>query len=497
MKPILPRHTGVGWAPDLFERTPIGMGVTSIKDNALIRVNAALCRFLGYSRQELLGKTVHDITYPADRAESSRKIRLMRSGGPSIRRFEKRYLHKNGKVVWGDVSVFVVSDRSGTPRFGAFQILDITRRKHAEEALRLSNDRFRVALDGSPATVYSLDRNLRFTWVYNPKPGFKAEDMLGKRDSDIFNADDAKRFTRIKKEVMKTGVKRRDEVVTHLPNGTLTHDMSTEPLRDERGKIIGVICAAIDITERKRLEGELKKANEQLEQKVKARTVRLRQLVEELTIAEHRERRRIADILHSQLQQHLCGMKFGLSELKEISSGPAAISRVDRLMDDLDKAIHETRALSAALCPQVLSHLGLKACIEWLASNAMSNLGLDVKVRVGSRVTLACTEMQMFVFDAIRELLLNVVKHAKVKTAEVRVSPMPKGLVRIEVKDAGAGFDKNRNNGTSSHFGLFRIQERAESFGGRFEVASQPNKGTCVSIILPVRREAGTVTVAP
>ena len=93
--------------------------------------------------------------------------------------------------------------------------------------------------------------------------------------------------------------------------------------------------------------------------------------------------------------------------------------------------------------------------------------------------------MKKFVFDAIREWLMNVVTHATVKTADVRVSPMAKGLVRIQVKDAGVGFDTKQDKEATSHFGLFRIQERAESFGGRFEVVSLPNKGTCATLILP------------
>ena len=72
----------------------------------------------------------------------------------------------------------------------------------------------------------------------------------------------------------------------------------------------------------------------------------------------------------------------------------------------------------------------------------------------------------MFVFEAVRELLMNVLKHATVKNAEVRLSPMTDGLVRIQVMDTGMGFDTKQNNEPNSHFGLFRIQERAESFGG-------------------------------
>ena len=484
MKAFSFQGTEAALSHELFESAPIGMVVTS-NNNVLVRVNSAFCRLLGYSKKELLGMTVRDITHPDDWEATSRRLRQMRAGRSAIRRFEKRFRHKSGKKLWTDVSVSMIYDGSGKPRYSIGQVVDITERKEAEEALRLSNERFRVALAGSPTVVFSQDRQLRHTWVNNPAKAFTSESLIGMRDWDMFTPSDARGMVRIKKSVMKTGVGRRDEVVLHLPNGTIVRDLTTEPLRDERGKIIGVICAATDITKHKRLEEALQKANDHLEQKVKDRTLRLRQLAEELTRAEHAERRRIADILHEQLQQHLCGMKFRASHLKEISSEPATIDSADWFAKELDDAIQMTRTLTTDLHPPVLSHLGVRDAIEWLATDVQEKMGLSVTVRIGKRVPMISGELMLFAFEAARELLLNVAKHAKVKTAELRLGSMAKEQVRIQVKDGGIGFDTKQNNEPNSHFGLFRIQERAESFGGRFEVISQPNKGTCVSIILP------------
>jgi len=489
MKPIFSQGTESALAKELFDRSPIGMAVTSA-DNVFVGVNSAFSRFLGYSKQELLSQTVRDVTHPDDWKESSRRIRRMQSGGPFIRRFEKRYLHKSGKTLWGDVSVSIISGERGTPRYSIAQVVDITERKQAEEALRLSNERFRVALAASPTMVFSQDRELRYTWIHNPSPCFKIEDVLGKRETDLVNTHDARKLMRIKSEVMKTGVGHRDEITINLPIGETVFDTTIEPLRDARGKVVGVICAATDITGHKRMEEALAKANDELEQRVKLRTDRLRKMTEELTRAEHRERRRIADILHEHLQQHLCAMKFQASELKERSSEPATLDLANRLVKGLDQAIHETRTLSADLHPQVLTHLGLKAGIEWLATDVMKKLGLAVEASIDKRFRTASDEMQMFVFDAVRELLLNVVKHAKVKKTEVRLSSAAKEFVRIQVRDAGVGFDTRQNKEPNTHFGLFRIQERAESLGGRCEVISQPGKGTCVSIILPRSEKA-------
>ena len=609
MKSFLCQTTTELPGDQLFERAPIGLAVLS--DNTVfIRVNSAFCRFLGYSNQELLGKTVRDVTYPDDWATSAKLIRKFSSTRKPPKPFEKRYRHKNGQAVWGEVSMFVISDGSHKALCTMAQVVNITKRKKMEEELRLSNERFHVALAGSPTTVFIQDRELRYTWAYNPVSSVKLEDFLGKTDSDIFNPHEAKTLMRIKRKVMKTGVGHRAEVDLHSFDDEKVFDARYEPLRDGSGKIVGIICAAIDITERKRneqalresyeqlhavfrasptgifilradtrhiidanyaflktcgysikeaightsadlglfvnpkdrmrlmallrkkgrlnevevlfrrktgeiltvllnaiplevggkacvlgtlmditkrkqLEKALAKAYDSLEQKVKDRTLRLRQLTEELTRAEHDERRRIADILHEQLQQHLCGMKFRASHLKEGSSTPAMIDSADRMVKELDDAILLTRTLTTDLHPTVLNHLGVQDVIEWLATDVKKKMGLSVTVRTDKRVPMISRELKMFVFEAARELLLNVVKHAKVKTAELRLGSMAKGMVRIQVKDTGVGFNPKQSNEDGSHFGLFRIKERAESLGGCFEVVSQPKKGTSISIILP------------
>lgn len=609
MKLILGQDLEALSGDQLFEQAPIGMAVVSDK-NSFLRVNSAFCRFLGYSKQELLGKTVRDVTYPDDWANSLEVIRRYRSARKSTKPFEKRYRHKNGKAVWGEVSPFLMGKGRRKAQYIVAQVMDITARKQAEDALRLSNERFRTALAGSPTVVFSQDRELRYTWAYNPSPCFRTEDFLGKRDSDFMNAHDAKRLMRLKKAVMQTGRRHREEVTVHLPIGETVFDVTTDPLRDERGKITGIICAATDITkhkqteqalregrdrleavfkaspvgiftsrqadgtiieandaflkiigysaketigrsalsmglwadpkdrrreivrlrkqgrldgievrfrrksgevvdliasvrplklgneacvlgtlvdmsQRKRLEEALRQANEGLDQKVKERTARLRQLTEELTRAEHAERRRIADILHEQLQQHLCGIKFRASHLKEGSPTPAMIDSADRLINDLDDAINLTRTLTTELHPPVLSHLGVRESIEWLASDLQEKMGLSVTVRIDKRVPMISEESKIFTFEAVRELLLNVAKHAKVKTAEVRLGSERNGQFRMQVKDLGVGFDTKKDKLTANRFGLFRIQERTETFGGRFEVISHSSKGTTVWIVLP------------
>ncbi len=131
---------------------------------------------------------------------------------------------------------------------------DITRRAQAEESARESEERFRVALKTSPVVLFSQDRDLRYTWVYNPSRGFSVDEVLGKTDAEFLSAEDAERLTRIKRRVIETGISARKEV--ELTSGGLrnVYDLNIEPLSDSLGKINGITCVAIDITQRKRAE---------------------------------------------------------------------------------------------------------------------------------------------------------------------------------------------------------------------------------------------------
>ena len=122
----------------LFRDAVIGMVVVSPKSEFL-QVNPAFCEFLGYSEQELLGKTVQSITHPDDLEVTSSVLRQALASGPSIQRFRKRYLRKNGQTVWGEVSSTLIYDEAGKPDYLIAQVLDITERKRAEEELKKSH----------------------------------------------------------------------------------------------------------------------------------------------------------------------------------------------------------------------------------------------------------------------------------------------------------------------------------------------------------------------
>jgi PAS domain S-box-containing protein len=138
-----------------------------------------------------------------------------------------------------------------------YEIRDhLLERERAAAALRESEERFRIALANSPIRVAHVDRELRYTWMYNAHPDLPPERALGKRLDDILPPDDAAELMGLREEVLTTGRSVRREISITFSSGRAVWDVAAEPLRDTAGKIVGVTTAAADLTERKRLETE-------------------------------------------------------------------------------------------------------------------------------------------------------------------------------------------------------------------------------------------------
>ncbi|AFZ23361.1 PAS/PAC sensor hybrid histidine kinase [Cylindrospermum stagnale PCC 7417] len=137
-------------------------------------------------------------------------------------------------------------------------------RQRGEEALRQSEERFRVALKNSPIFVYNQDRELRYTWVYNPFSGLTSQQMLGKKDFDLIPVTDAQRLTAIKSDVLSTGIGIREEVSITNAQGIRYYDLTIEPLRNESQEVVGITCASIDISDRQAALQERKLAEEKI-----------------------------------------------------------------------------------------------------------------------------------------------------------------------------------------------------------------------------------------
>lgn len=255
-------------------------------------------------------------------------------------------------------------------------------------------------------------------------------------------------------------------------------------------------------------EEALRQAKDELEQRVEERTAelmkavaalgrrgeQLRQLASELTLAEHRERQRLAQVLHDDLQQLLVGAKFQLHALHRSDDAQVrqTAADVDRL---LGESVICSRTLTSELSPSILQHDGLLPALEWLGQQMQEKHGLAVELICEEDAAPESDEMKILLFYSVRELLFNAVKHSKTASACVEVKQMSDGI-SLTVRDAGAGFDPcglRMSGGTCGGFGLFSIMERLDLLGGRMDIDSAPGKGSRFTLWAPRGRSNVTV----
>lgn len=250
-------------------------------------------------------------------------------------------------------------------------------------------------------------------------------------------------------------------------------------------------CHAVvaDITERKRAEDEVRRLNTELEARVRQRTATIRRLAIELTHAEKRERVRLSHVLHENLQQLIVGALFLLQSVDKNLS-PADRRQVRRAKKILTESVQVARALAVELSPPILRSDGLAAALRWLARWMKEHHGMTVKVTGHANAAPLTEELSFILFQDVRELLFNVLKHARVKSARVALDAL-NGQVRIVISDKGAGFDPARFQpdaaSTTGKLGLFSVGERLALLDGKMEIASAPGQGCRITLRVPPR----------
>ena len=243
------------------------------------------------------------------------------------------------------------------------------------------------------------------------------------------------------------------------------------------------------------LVSQLANLNQTLEQRVAKRTAeaveqaqKLRLLSAELSLAEEAERRRIAEMLHEDLQQLLVAARMQLAALGRTQDAAQREPIAREIADALERAFQLTRTLSVELAPPVLYEHGLAAALEWLAAETRKNYKVEVTVEADSSANPKVADVRIFLFRAVRELLLNSVKHAVGSAVCITMQHLRPDKVRIIVADGGPGFDPTSLDDTQTGaqtFGLLNIRDRVRSFGGKFDINSGPKRGTKITLWLP------------
>lgn len=466
--------------------------------------NQGAQRLFGYTAQEMIGQPVHRLI-PKERLDEEPRILERLRLGQRIDHYETVRLRKDGTMVDISLSVSPIKDRTGRI-VGASKIArEISERKQVERDLA-------NLVEALPIAVYTTDSQGRIT-RYNQA----AVDLWGSRPvlgktrwcgSWRLYWPDGRPMPPANCPLAQCLTYNRPvrglETIIERPDGTRVWVAPhPTPLRNAAGDLVGGVDVLMDLTERKRAERQLQEFAAELERRIKERThelvlsqERLRALASELTLTEQRERRRLAMELHDYLAQLVVASRLKLSQAipkVQDQTVAAALANVDRMMD---QALTYTRSLVAELSPHILYQFGLSKSLVWLGER-MKQHALDVTVKTGPTSFTLADDQAVLLFQSVRELLFNVVKHAKTDRATITINVDEQRELWICVEDEGVGFDvTERTDGEDSRgkFGLLSIRERMETLGGECEVSAALGAGTVAILRLPL---SGNTTASP
>lgn len=457
-----------------------------------VYVNRTYEQRLGKRLEDCRGKTDYEI-WPAEIAEAfQRNDRETLTADRAVDMMEENIdLHGDSCYWW--VLKFPFQDAAGNRYIGGIGV-DVTDRKRAEQTLRESEEKFRTLTENAQAMI-GIVQGRRFVYA-NPYlsqiSGYSREEILQMDISQLLHAD----FREI---VLDRAARRQsgEPVPHHYEIVMVTRDGQQRWLDMCPDTIVyngqpAIIGIAYDITDRRRAEQQLRELMEHLEHLVAQRTAvaerrtqQLRALTMELAQAEQRERRRLAQVLHDHLQQLLVSMKFTASTIRR--NGPEDLPRQLHKLDTLvEDALKASRDLVVDLSPPILHKDTMVQVLSWLAEWVHDKHGLHVTIDADDRANPQSEEVRTLLFQTVRELLLNTVKHAGVKTASVQLRSLGEELVEVIVRDEGVGFDPQASRQQSSGgFGLLSLHERLEALGGHMEIQSSPGKGTQTTVRVP------------
>jgi PAS domain S-box-containing protein len=443
----------------VFEDGPVGMGLVG-DDFRLIEVNEAFCRLTGYDAEELRGRTFTDITHPDDVDTDLRLARRLFAGEVPGYSIDKRYVCKDGGIVWVELTVSVIRDEQGRPLRGMGLVQDITERRRAlhdaQTALAsLARERDRI-LEFAGEGIYHVDARGRITFA-NPAAGhmlgWTPEELIGKPAEELLDhtrADGAHHLTRRDGTSFPVSFRRN-------PDGAA-----------------GAVVVFSDESERVRMEAALDAARE-------------RAARERLQAAES-ERARWARELHDETLQGLAALHVLLFSASRATTGEGMGERIAQAQEQIEEEMEKLRGLISELRPAALDELGLEASVRDLAERTQAVYGLEVETLVdlppsgGGDPHRLDAEVETAAYRIVQESLSNAARHAGASRVVVELARR-NGALEVSVRDDGSGFDPGS---AGSGFGLRGMRERVDLLAGSFEIASGAGRGTRVAAALPL-----------
>jgi PAS domain S-box-containing protein len=483
----------------LFRRTvelaPSGIAHVGPADGRFLLVNRSLCRLLGYSEEELLARNVKSVSHPADRDITDAQRRRVHSGELESVAFEKRYLRKDGSVVWVDLTVSLVRGADGVPHHEIAIFDDATERKTAETALRESEQRFRSLTQVSSDWYWEQDEQFRFTMMsggVKDAVGIAPEEFIGRtrwdRATGLSEAELDAHKVQLESHLPFTGL----EYGRPGPDGRMRYiSASGEPVFDEAGRFKGYRGVGRDVTERRTAQlalqaahDELARSNAELEQFAYVASHDLQEPLRMVSSYTQLLGRRYGDKLDGDARDFMAFIVDGAGRMKQLIEDLLAYSRVGTHGREF-KEVELESVLARAV-------VNLRGAIEDFGASITND---QLPLVHGDEMQL----VQLF-----QNLIGNALKFRGSEAPHVHVSSRKAlGGWEVSIADNGIGIepqyferiflvfqrlhDKGQYPGTG--IGLAICKKVVDRHGGRIRVESKPGKGSTFHFTLRDRQQ--------
>ena len=424
-----------------------------------------------------------NLVHDDDRQSVERAVELRMLGYPSDVQF--RIVSPDGAQRWVRSRTFPVTNESGQAYRMAGIAEDITQARTAQQVITDRENLLRTIINGTREAMIAIGEDGLIT-LFNPAAvkmfGRSEAEMLGGPLDVLMPPEFRDRHLKYVRTYFARGkpdgvIGRIVEVPGVRSNGQVfPMDVSLSVgSANEKRFLVAVLR---DVTERKATEGRL--LDDQMQ---------LQSLASELTVAEERERRRLARFLHDEVGTLLITSKIKLGTLRKSATDANLATALDQACDSLDKAINHTRTLTFDLSSPILQELGLEAATaEWLSEEIEQKHGIAVEFEDdGTRIPID-DDLASLIFRDLRELLVNVVKHSQADEVAVSMEKSDRRIT-ITVTDNGVGFDPaeaSAKRSSKAAFGLFSIRQRLGQIGGSLEIDSAPGRGCRVVMMTPL-----------
>ncbi|MEX2494257.1 MAG: PAS domain S-box protein [Nitrospirales bacterium] len=452
-------------------------------------------RMYGYRAAEMVGRSYSLLLLQESRQDPSVQLEVfLKHNGDTLQ--ESLRMKKDGTVFPVSLSISPLVDVDGNLIGHSLIERDISEQKRIREALQTSESRHQAIWENSPTVKFVKDLegkyqlvNKRFETIFQ-KP---RKMIIGKTDWDLLSPQFAGQLVAHDQKVLNSRLPQEFEEQIQLSDGVHTYLSTKFPLYNAEGTPSAVCGIATDITARKRAEQAIQELNDSLEQRVADRTrdllmyqENLRGMASELVVTEQRERRRLATELHDYLAQLLVVCRMKLAQATNDAQVPVLKTKLEEIDIILSDSLTYARTLIAELSPSILYELGLVPALIWLGQQ-MERHGLQVRMQHPDQAIQLPEDQAIFVFQAVRELLFNVIKHSGVTEATISLHYHAGMELKVVVQDAGKGFQSSlhpTDYTQPGRFGLFSIRERTEALGGHFHIESAPGQGTRASLVI-------------